>query len=173
MKKLSLVFALFALSACAAKPIQLTAAFDEVEAEKQMKDGKNTIVGSAVWREKKGGVMKCSGLYVYMYPPTKYAEERVEHLFGGGSNGSRGATKEKVVFIPDEEAFHRLSRKTPCDVDGKFEFENIADGDYYLVTKIIWGDPEYPDEQTEGGNLMKKISVNGGRKLKVVLSPYL
>lgn len=53
MKKLSLVCALLALSTCAAKPVQMMAAFDEVEAEKQMKDGKNTIVGSAVWQQKK------------------------------------------------------------------------------------------------------------------------
>ncbi len=33
MKKLSLVCALLALSACAAKPVRLTTAFDEVEAE--------------------------------------------------------------------------------------------------------------------------------------------
>ena len=173
MKKLSLVFALLALSACAAKPVKLTTAFDEVAAEKQMKDGKNTVVGSAVWQQKNGTIMKCSGHYVYMYPATKYAEERVQHLFGGGSNGSRGATREKVVFAPDKEAFHRLSRKAPCDVDGKFKFKKVADGDYYLKTDIIWGDPEYPDDQTEGGSLMKKINVDGGRKIKVVLSPYL
>ena len=173
MKKLSLVFALLALSACAAKPVQLTAAFDEVDAEKQMKDGKNTIIGSAVWQQKNGTIMKCSGHYVYMYPATKYAEERVQHLFGGGSNGSRGATRERVVFAPDKEAFHRLSRKAPCDVDGKFKFKKVADGDYYLKTDIIWGDPEFPDEQTEGGSLMKKISVSGGGEEEVVMSPYL
>ena len=173
MKKSILVFAGLALSSCASDPVLLTEAFDEAEAEEQIKDGKNTIEGSAVWREKKGGVQKCSGYRVYLYPATKYAEERAKHLFGERKNGSREASKEKVVFIPDEKAFHRLSRRTVCDVDGKFEFENVGDGDYFLTTKIVWGNPDEPDEQTEGGNLMQKISVKGGQKIKVVLSPYL
>lgn len=173
MKKLSLIFALFALSSCAVKPVKLAEEFNEVEAEKQLKDGKNTIEGSAVWREKNGAVQKCSGYRVFLYPVTKYAKERVTHLFGADEWGAREASKEKIVFVPDDIRFHQLSRKTVCDVDGKFEFENVADGDYFVVTKIVWGNPEQPEEQTEGGNLMQKISVKGGKKFKIVLSPYL
>ena len=95
------------------------------------------------------------------------------HLFGDAERGAREASKDKVVFVPDDLRFHQLSRKNVCDVDGKFEFDNVAEGDYFVVTKIIWGNPEEPEMQTEGGNLMQKISVKGGKKFKIVLSPYL
>ena len=173
MKKLSLVFTVLALSSCAVAPVTLTETFDEAEAEKQIKDGKNTIEGSAVWREKNGGIQKCSGYQVFLYPATKYAAERLKYQYGDGENGSREAKKEKIIFVPDEWNFHQLSRKTVCDVDGKFEFENVADGDYFVETKIVWGNPEEPEQQTEGGSLMKKISIKGGKKIKIVLSPYL
>ena len=173
MKKLVMVLAAFALSSCAMKPIQLTQTFDEAEAQKYMKDGKNTIEASAVWREKNGHLQTCAGYWVYLYPATEYAKERLTHQFGEGKRGFRTLRQGKQIFAPDEAQFHKLSKKTVCDVDGKFTFENVADGDYYIVTNIIWGDPEYPDEQTEGGALMHKVSVKGGQKIKRVLSPYL
>ena len=165
---------LFALCSCASNQIALTESFDETAAEKQIyKEGKNVIEGSAVWREKNGNIQKCSGYQVSLYPITKYAEERVNHLYGNLQRGAREAKKEKIVFVPDEIMFHKLSKKTICDVDGKFAFEDVADGDYFAVTKILWGNPEKPEEQTEGGNLMQKVSVKGGKKIKIVLSPYL
>lgn len=174
MKKLGLAFVVLTLCSCASGPVvQLTESFDEAEAEKLMKDGKNTILGSAVWREKNGQIQKCSGYQVTLYPATKYAEERMVALYGSSERGAREIKKDKIVFAPDELNFHQLSKKTVCDVDGKFEFENIADGDYIVETKIVWGNPEEPELQTEGGKLVQKISVTGGKKIKVVLSPYL
>ena len=174
MKKIGVMFALFALCSCASAPVvQLTETFDEAEAGKLMKDGKNTILGSAVWREKNGHIQKCSGYQVTLYPATKYAEERMVALYGSAERGSREIGKDKVVFAPDELNFYQLSKKSVCDVDGKFEFEDIADGDYIVETKIVWGNPEEPDMQTEGGKLIQKVSVKGGKKVKIVLSPYL
>ena len=173
MKRFALIFAVLALSSCALKPVELTKTFNEDEAEKQMKEGKNTIEASAVWREKNGHLQTCAGYWVSLYPATEYAKERLMHQFGEGKRGYRTLSQGKQTFIPDEAQFHKLSKKTVCDVDGKFTFENVADGDYFIVTSIVWGNPDDPEEQTEGGALMHKVSVKGGQKIKRVLSPYL
>ncbi len=172
MKKSCLAAALLVLCSCAADPVMLTEKFDAEQAGKQMKEGKNTIEGSALWREKNGHVQTCAGYQVTLYPATKYAEERIKHQYGNAERGGREITKQ-LAFIPDEEQFYKLSKKTFCDVEGKFLFEDVADGDYYAVTKIVWGNPDDPEDQTEGGTVMSKLSVKGGKKIKIVLSQSL
>lgn len=172
MKKLTLTAAFLTLCACAADPVVLTQKFDAAQAEKQMKAGNNTIEGSALWRQNNGHVQTCAGYQVNLYPATKYAEERIDHQYGNTERGGKSITKQ-LFFTPDEEKFYKLSKKTFCDVDGKFLFEDVADGDYFAITKIVWGDPDDLKSQTEGGTVMSKVSVKGGKKVKVVLSPSL
>lgn len=172
MKKSCLAAALLVLCSCAADPVMLTEKFDAEQAGKQMKTGNNTIEGSALWREKNGHVQTCAGYQVNLYPATKYAEERISLQYGNTDRGGKSITKQ-LVFAPDEERFHKLSKKTFCDVDGKFLFEDVADGDYFAVTKIVWGDPNDPEDQTEGGTVMSKVSVKGGKRIKIVLSQSL
>jgi hypothetical protein len=172
MKKLYIFSVLLFLSSCVTPPktIVLNEKFNEAEAQRLLKPGKNTIEGSAVWRQLNGGIQKCSGYKVDLLPSTKYAEERMKHLYG---NAERGINQNRVfIFQPNEEKYHKLVRTTYCDIDGKFSFENVQDGTFFITTQILWEvQVNQYTTQTYGGVLMQKVTVKGGEKKKIVLSP--
>ena len=73
--------------------------------------------------------------------------------------------------IPDSEPvsysnYMSAIRQTTCNAQGFFEFNNLADGEYYFTTDIRWG--QYG---TEGGYLMRAAKVSGGETVEIVLAP--
>ena len=60
-------------------------------------------------------------------------------------------------------------RRTVCDAQGFFQFEKLADGNFFVVSEIQWkSDPR--SLFFEGGFMMRKVSVSGGELKEIVLS---
>jgi hypothetical protein len=59
-------------------------------------------------------------------------------------------------------------RNLICDAQGFFKYENLLDGEYYVVTDIQWAANRYV---LEGGYLMLRVSVKGAEIKEVVLAP--
>jgi hypothetical protein len=64
-----------------------------------------------------------------------------------------------------------MMREEVCDAEGDFEFLNVPDGNYYLVAKVIWAIPGQYNQNYQGGGMMKRVSVNDGEHVKVLISP--
>ena len=97
-------------------------------------------------------------------PATQYAAERIGHIYGVGMKGYSPVSK--LHFIPDPPSFKTTTRVTSCDAQGNFEFDKVSDGEFFVISSILWK----VGYSTEGGNLMHQVSVVGGEKKKVVLS---
>lgn len=80
---------------------------------------------------------------------------------------SFSAAQARALLEPDLPEYHELVLSTTCDGQGNFRFENVADGDFYVVTAITW-ETAYT---YEGGPLMKRVSLQGGETVRVVLAP--
>lgn len=161
-----------ALTGCAtvqpATTIQLRSSFDAVQAQKMLEPGRNKINGSALMRQKGGGIVHCGGNEVMLIPVTEYATERMGHIYGSNQNGFLPVArfKRKAKFEPDLPEYITATRKVTCDAQGMFEFDSVKDGKYYITTHIIW-DIDYA---YQGGLLMQRVDVSGGETKKVVLS---
>jgi hypothetical protein len=149
--------------------VKISAPFNEVAAAEAMKPGNNIITGSAFMRQRGGGVVTCAGASVELLPATPYAIERIGHLYGNKSEGLRTVAQHQkpFQFDPDAEGYIRIARKTKCDAQGKFTFEKVADGEFFLVTTVVWSLSTYT---TDGGTIMQRLSVSGGEAKSVVLS---
>jgi hypothetical protein len=142
-----------------------------------LKIGQNKITGSALIRLASGSVISCAGLPVYLVPATGYATERMQHLFKSTTSGYSSINmiahipKLTPSFSPDYTDFHLLRKKSICDAQGYFEFENIADGQFYVLTTITWhvASSQY-ESYVYGGSLMERVSAFDGQKVRVVLS---
>ena len=66
-----------------------------------------------------------------------------------------------------DPAYWDDSRKTVCDIDGKFIFNNLPSGEYYVSTMIVWNVNNY---DYEGGVISKRIKVKDGETIPVSLS---
>lgn len=156
------------LAGCASpapKAVQLSSRFDAARAQELIRPGVNIVSGSALIRQKGGGVVTCAGLPVLLIPDTTYARERMTNLYGNAQRGFN-PYHHALKFIPDDPAYTKSMKQTLCDAQGKFSFDDVADGSFFVASTIVWnvGGPQ-------GGSVMQAVSVSGGEVKQVVLSP--
>jgi len=160
------VIALSTLSACG-MDVVTTVPFDEKAAAFINTQGRNTIEGQAFMRQAGGGVVTCAGEEVSLIPRTEYAIQRITQIYGNDTKGrttSLGGARGE-----GSPAYTQMRRNTVCDAQGNFSFRNVANGTYYVTTRVVWnvGNSWIP----EGGNLMQRVTVAGGQAQRLVLSP--
>ena len=131
--------------------------------------GGNAIRGSALIRQQGGGVVTCAGREVRLIPATAYARERMNLLYGSTTQGYNPAFMGRNL---GEQAQNKeyldATRRTTCDAQGFFRFDNVADGDYFVATAIVCQVRPYV---SEGGALMHAVTLSGKEAKEIVLSP--
>jgi hypothetical protein len=150
------------LSSCVTTPAPPLPPFDYEQTKRALRPGNNTIKGSAFLRQQGGGIVTAAGNDVQLVPVTAYSQERFRHLYGNtisGINSYRGG-------LPINPGYNALTHKTIADVDGKFQFSNVADGSYFCTTAIEWRVGDYG---RKGGKVMKRVNVSGGRTVTIVV----
>lgn len=163
------------LSGCITQPtvptVKIKSAFDPGEAFLALEKGTNTIKGSALLRQRSGGVVTCAGTAVGLVPATPYAAERLRAVYGSREGGFRPYSAGELNFDPEESTYHAASIKTRCDALGYFKFENLKDGEYYVITWVSWDIPDgrYASRR-EGGGLGQRVLVKNGEVKEIVLT---
>lgn len=126
--------------------------------------GRNTVSGLA--SVKAGGeTHTCAGQSVNLIPDSAYARARMEAIFGSSTRGSRAASLGPVKFGKDEPLYVSTLRTTRCDASGSFSFPRVPDGVWYATTTVKWEN----GTQVQGGSMMQRVDVRGGRLVKVSL----
>jgi hypothetical protein len=163
------VLVVLALSACllaCAKP-DVDVPFDPSAAAFIHAPGKGKIAGHAFFRSEKGSVIYAAGEYVYLIPATPYTDARFASFFG-----ERKYLKAMRLFIRMESdpEYQKFTRNTKAEADGRFTFENVAPGTYYIWTQATW----YADNSIlpSGGIIYEKVTVKGDETepVKVIVS---
>jgi hypothetical protein len=171
MKKQTAIIAalLVVLTGCATHKYTPKAKFDEAATQDLLKDGPNSIKGSALIRQGGGGVVTCAGQEALLAPATAYQQERMFALYGNFYSGYNPAFGgRQVEFQGEDPGYKYLIKRTTCDAQGSFKFEKIADGDFYVVAVVLWKtDPYF----YQGGTLMQRVTVKGGETKEIVLAP--
>lgn len=161
--------ALISLSACnSAREAPLpTAKFNPAEAAFIKAPGKGVIEGHAFLADKSGGgAHNAAGEVVRLIPASSYAQARIAHFYGG-SKFVPASSIPKIEPDPDYVAY---TRTTKTESTGRFTFENVAPGRYFLTTQLIW---KPKDALTsEGGAMYEEVTVTGNEAgpVKVILS---
>lgn len=161
----TLPLVLACLTACALpRVINPIAPFDAEAAQRQLVDGPNSIKGSALLRQAGGGVVTCAGGVVYLMPVTEAAKEWARYVYGSPSGGFRYATMPTLTFKGRDNLF-AATKSVTCDAQGTFRFEHVADGDFYVFTRITW-----LAGRVQGGSIMRPVKLSGGQTVDTVLS---
>lgn len=156
---------------CATAPVAIPLSSPYDPAAQAVRSGSNTISGNAVLRTVGGDVKTCAGFPVKIVPVTPYGTERLSAVYGNGSSGYAPSYAMKTFTPANPHWETEAGRTETCDSQGNFTFSNIADGDYYVVTVVMWGVPQsayYTAQQ--GGGLFQRVSVQGGETKRVVLT---
>ena len=168
MKRLACMLGLAALlGSCVQGPVT-TSSFSAEEAAFIRKAGTGVIVGHAFRTRSKGQVVNAAGEVVRLIPATTYARERFTSVFG------------KAKFLPHwrypneqvDPRYAELTRTTKTTARGRFNFENVAPGTYFVSTQVIWGEEDQVFR--EGGTVYDEVTLTGKETepVEVILSGH-
>ena len=131
--------------------------------------GDNRIEGTALLRTRGGEPRTCAALDVGIIPVSRHAAERMARLYGSLRGGFNPAWPlgNHFRWANDDERFYEHIRKTKCDAQGRFEFDALPDGDWFVEAVVTW---EVPRLGKQGGSLMQRVRLVGGQTQRVVLS---
>jgi hypothetical protein len=158
-KQIFLAAALVALSVsgCIREEKAVTAEFRASEHEPFLKDGTGTITGQAFLRQQGGSVVRCSGEPVLLVPATSFFREAV----GIHKSGYRAKLDLKL-----DDRMQKIARKGVCDADGKFKFERLPSGSWYIVTQVKWS----VGSNQQGGELLGEAVTKQNSSVEVILA---
>lgn len=168
MTRIAYVLGLAALlSACVQQPVT-TASFSAEEAAFIRKTGTGVIVGHAFRTRAKGQVVNAAGEVVRLIPATAYARERFKGIF------------EKTKFLPHwrypngevDPRYAEFTRTTKSTARGRFSFDKVAPGTYFVATQVIWGEEDAIFR--EGGSVYDEVTLTGKETepVEVILSGH-
>jgi hypothetical protein len=96
-----------------------------------------------------GDVKTCAGNAVKLIPDNAYNEEFIAHA------------GHQPVLDHDPGAL-AFTRNTLCDAQGKFVFDDVPAGNWYVWTTVVWGVPSESGISKQGGELLQKASLKPG-----------
>ncbi|MBI4920326.1 MAG: carboxypeptidase regulatory-like domain-containing protein [Devosia nanyangense] len=159
------VLFLLAVGGCATvgAPAVMAARFDPAEAAYVLAPGKAHVRGQAFVRQNNGKLLRATGTDVFLIPRTAYADERIAALYGERRQLRTGAR------LPDSDPLYdHYMRKTIASSGGSFDFDGVADGDYYVVAMI-----HLPAESVFlQFPILEQVTVKGGKSVKLVMRGY-
>ena len=143
-------------------PIYYTSTFNKAQAERLLGPGKNTIIANdyVIHKNEDGSqdIQTCAGGTILLMPATERATEYINILFGSRSwisNSRTGYIHDRIAN--EDPDFMRLIRGSRCDSEGYAVFNNVADGEFYVLSQL------------SSNYSVQKVSVKGGQTVKVVL----
>ena len=168
MMKIACVLGLAALlGACVQQPAT-TASFSAEEAAVIRKTGTGVIVGHAFRTRAKGQVVNAAGEVVRLIPATTYARQRFSSIF------------ERTKFLPHwrypndqiDPLYAQFTRTTKTTARGRFSFDKVAPGTYFVSTQVIWGEEDAIFR--EGGTVYDEVTLTGKETepVEVILSGH-
>lgn len=167
----ALTCALFAmlLAGCNhTSPSPGSAAFDPAEAAYIRTPGSATISGQAYLRDPNGAgeTRYTAGEVVRLIPASGYAQARIAHFYGA----SKFVAADGMPKITPDPEYVAYTRATKANAQGRFTFDHVAPGRYFITTQIIW--KPKGASQSGGGAIYEAVSVPAGEgaALDVVLS---
>ena len=141
---------------------QTLSTFDLDEVSWFNQQGFGAIIGNAFIRKQDGGIVSCAGQLVGLIPTGSYADERIDHLYQSLDSGYNNTRNNIDKADPK---YLETTLQTVCDVDGRFKFQSLPAGSYYVLPVVFWGDP------IQGGaNLMKRVSIIGDETKEITIS---
>lgn len=154
-------------ASCQASRQPTTIAFSAEEAAFIKKPGTGVITGHAFRTKPSGVVVNAAGQVVRLVPATGFARERFVNLYGKNKYVPHRAYPADDNVDP---AYGEYTRTTKAEANGRFAFEKVAPGTYFITTQVIWGDEAAFSR--EGGSVYDSVTLTGKETepVQVILS---
>jgi hypothetical protein len=159
IKRLSVVLLPLAAAACATAPLapppgpppgrlHIETPYSPADFAWSTARGRNGIRGTSPVGH------SCAGSTVALTPDGAYSRERILKLYGSAVRADRpvAAIRGKTI-VNDNLDLARFVRRARCDAQGRFAFDNLPDGGYFLIAQVAGAEPLV---------LMRHVTLQGG-----------
>lgn len=157
--ELTLFLSIILLMGCAVRQsnkkdtvITIKQEFDNKEVSWFKKEGTGRIKGIAKFRTKKGEIYFGEEFRIELMPYCLYTDERLNHIYRNKKFGFIHIEDGVPKFVPDPEGYHD-TKKTMCNKEGEFEFDNLPAGKYYVIAFMILD----KENIKTGGGIMQSV----------------
>ena len=160
MKKILALLTFAFATGCINKGIDLQTPFNPQEVSYVLEQGEGSIKGRASVVQN-GQALVAIGQEVHLIPIGSYAIERMQAIYG---NSNIQRKNINISFTNPDPNYEVYKRKTRADFQGNFEFNNVADGNYYVATAVLKG-----GGSTDFIAVRKPVTVAGGNTQTVII----
>lgn len=160
---------LVSLPLAASEPLQLKSRFDPAQVQWVAQPGDAEVTGTAFLVLADGARKSCAGFKVELLPVADYSSERIGLTYGNNQAGQILLEQNPPAFTPDDPGYHELLLRSQCDADGRFVFEQVPAGEYYVMVFVIWTETGSDKSSRQGGAVMQRIRVAPGARLNVAM----
>jgi hypothetical protein len=123
------------------------------------KPGTEKIVGQAFLKNVGGDVKYGAGNMVWLHPVTRLTTEWfTKHIVHG------------IPLLAGNPRTDDYRRQAIADAEGRFEFNGLPPGDYYLTCSITWGVPTDIGVIPTGEIAYVKVTVRNGETAKAIVT---
>lgn len=164
-KNLGLLAMTVALAACASNPNDLPD-FPEHEYAATQQVGEGVINGDLYLTSASGAIQKGTNTKVILEPATSYMKAYYAK-FGNLDAAKRDPDVQPPVLDPRRATY---VREAITDQNGRFDFDHIPNGTYYISSELTWSAQSDGKTITEGGTVTKLVTVSGSQPQKVLLT---
>jgi hypothetical protein len=154
---LALVAAVAGAAGCAAKPDKVQDALLEKQSERYRKRGHAAITGVAYLVRPGGGEILGNASEVYLTPVTTWAESRVVDVLASNEIPDSDDRAAEVWWV------------AKTDSDGRFTFEMLTDGEYFVLSPI----PYASGTETKEAIAFARVKVGPGETANVKVTRQL
>jgi hypothetical protein len=81
-----------------------------------------------------------------------------------------GSDLALASVYPRAEVFWSALRKTTADGEGRFRFDGVAPGKYYVRTIVTWQVPMRYGMSTQGGYVGREVEIRDGENAEIILT---
>jgi hypothetical protein len=178
---LPILVSALALSGCQSTSQSVAVAtvspFNPAEAAFIKKPGAATISGHAFWRDDNGGTVNAAGKTIRLVPATAYARQRFATLY----RGQRSIPASQIQQTTPDPQYAEYTHTTRAESSGRFEFENVAAGEYFVTAQVRYRDKSqfvhlqagaynnYLRMGNDGGAMYETVNVTGKEEKPIKL----
>ena len=161
MLRFILLLSIVALVSCKTTEVVQRVPYNELEYVNFKKAGTAKATGQAFLRTYSGDVKYAAGSKVSLVPVTSISNQWYYEWYLVEDH----INPEKVLGKKDPR-HQAIIRAKQADGDGRFTFENIPAGEYYIITYVKW----MVNQNIVGGFICNRVSIEDGKSHNFVIT---
>lgn len=163
-----LICILFLVCACTTtnRNFEVEAKFDPNEAQFINEVGTASISGQAFLNRQGGQVVYATGNEINLIPATTYSRERLERFYEGKKflNTFRAMATNATENV--DPRYKELIRQTKADGEGRFTFDKLAPGTYFVQAAVAWQEGDV----IRGGTFYETVALAEGEQKELIMN---